>query len=290
MRSLKWELLTDLLPRPIANRLLAPTPMGESAQLVADVYENVTVLFTDMKGFTAYSSKLDPGALQHFLNAMFSAFDEILARWGLHKIEVIGDAYFVVSGAPSMEANQGRTADENAGFAAETALDMVRAVSEVCDDPDVRIRVGIHSGNVIGGVVGQKDPRFHLFGHTVDLANKMEEYGEPDKVHASLQCHDRLMRLQQQHKLDHPNARPLFETEDRGKIDISSETAPVQTFFVLKSSFGRAYRSKERRQLKEERGTNFRSLRRNMSRGSSIMNTKKQPKKETTIPKTITEQ
>jgi hypothetical protein len=71
VRSLKWELLTDLLPRPIANRLLAPTTFGGTTQLVADVYEDVTVLFTDMKGFTAYSSKLDPGALQHFLNAMF---------------------------------------------------------------------------------------------------------------------------------------------------------------------------------------------------------------------------
>jgi class 3 adenylate cyclase len=254
---LKWELLTDLLPRPIANRLLAPVPVGAEAQLVADVYEDVTVLFTDMKGFTNFSSKLDPGALQHFLNGMFSAFDEILARWGLHKIEVIGDAYFVVSGAPSTNSNKDRTPDENAGFAAETALEMVRAVAEVCGDPDVRIRVGIHTGSVVGGVVGQKDPRFHLFGHTVDLANKMEEYGEPDKVHASMDTHLRLMRLQDQHLKSNPSSKPMFETEDRGMIEIAGQPEPVHTYFVHKSSFGREQRSKERRLGKAARGNDF---------------------------------
>ena len=98
LRKLKWDLLTDLLPKPIAHRILknpAPTNDGSGSGtvargMIADVYDNVTVIFTDMKGFTAYSSKLDPAALQHFLNGMFSAFDEILSRWGLHKIEVIG--------------------------------------------------------------------------------------------------------------------------------------------------------------------------------------------------------
>jgi class 3 adenylate cyclase len=317
---LKWELLTDLLPRPIANRLLVPVPLGGTAKLVADVYEDVTVLFTDMKGFTAYSSKLDPGALQHFLNAMFSAFDEILARWGLHKIEVIGDAYFVVSGAPSSDTNQNRTPDQNAGFAAETALDMVRAVNEVCDDPLVRIRVGIHSGTVIGeflnscfcyhkicllsilhiilfhgsffsflrtgGVVGQKDPRFHLFGRTVDLANKMEEYGEPDKVHASADCHARLMRLQEEHLASSSSTKGLFEMEDRGMIEISSEPEPVHTYFVLKSSFGRAHRSKTRQEEKSSRGNKFmtaNSSRKKIARGGTILDlhTKRETAKKT---------
>lgn len=94
LREHKWELLTDLLPNPIARRILGNAGGDNSSMLqsnmIADVYDGVTVIFTDMKGFTAYSSKLDPSALQHFLNGMFSAFDEILSRWGLHKIEVIG--------------------------------------------------------------------------------------------------------------------------------------------------------------------------------------------------------
>ena len=259
VRKLKWELLTDLLPRPIANRLLAPVPLGEKAQLVADVYEDVTVLFTDMKGFTVFSSKLDPGALQHFLNGMFSAFDEILARWGLHKIEVIGDAYFVVSGAPSMDSNKDRTPDENAGFAAEAALAMIKAVEEVCGDPAVRIRVGLHSGNVVGGVVGQKDPRFHLFGHTVDLANKMEEFGVPDLVNCSVDTHDRLMTLNEDHLNTSPAAKPLFETEDRGMIEISGQPEPVHCYFIQKSSFGREHRSKARIRGKKNRGNDFKN-------------------------------
>merc|ERR1712190_352804 len=119
---MKWHLLTDLLPPPIATRLIdQPDP----TDIIADVYADVTILFTDMKGFTAFSSKLDPNELASFLNSMFSAFDEILERFGLHKVEVIGDAYFVVSGAPATEENLNRTPEEHAAFAAEAALAMV---------------------------------------------------------------------------------------------------------------------------------------------------------------------
>merc|ERR1712048_1307152 len=97
---MKWNLITDLLPPPIAVRWLE----HNNTDIIADVYPDVTILFTDMKGFTAFSSKLDPNELASFLNSMFSAFDEILERMGLHKVEVIGDAYFVVSGAPNKEA------------------------------------------------------------------------------------------------------------------------------------------------------------------------------------------
>ena len=115
LRELKWELLTDLLPQPIARRILsnasdmaaqtASGPVGGAVvtrNMIADVYDGVTVIFTDMKGFTAYSSKLDPSALQHFLNGMFSAFDEILSRWGLHKIEVIGYVVCFSPWAPAL--------------------------------------------------------------------------------------------------------------------------------------------------------------------------------------------
>ena len=266
LRKLKWELLTDLLPRPIARRMLGdpstmsagdPTGGKIASNMIADVYDGVTVIFTDMKGFTAYSSKLDPAALQLFLNGMFSAFDEILSRWGLHKIEVIGDAYFVVSGAPKTPQNDRRSPEERAAFATEGALEMVRAVSEVCDDPAVRIRVGLHSGSVIGGVVGQRDPRFHLFGHTVELANRMEEYGEPDRVHISAQTQDLLIHLEKFHAAAHPGQKPLFEIVDRGNIEIPSEDCPVHTYFVKKSRWGREARSNERQAEKEARGNEF---------------------------------
>ena len=102
----------------------------------------------------------------------------------------------MVSGAPKTKQNDDRSAEVRAAFATEGALEMVRAVSDVCEDPNVRIRVGLHSGSVIGGVVGQRDPRFHLFGHTVELANRMEEYGEPDRVHISSQTHALLVHLE----------------------------------------------------------------------------------------------
>jgi hypothetical protein len=134
---------------------------------------------------------------------------------------------------------------------------MVRAVSEVCDDPAVRIRVGLHSGSVIGGVVGQRDPRFHLFGHTVELANRMEEYGEPDRVHISADTYVLLERLEKSHAAKNPGQKPLFEFEDRGNIEIPSEDGPVHAYFVEKSRFGREHRSMERREKKEARGNEF---------------------------------
>lgn len=163
----------------------------------------------------------------------------------------------MVSGAPNTSQNKRRSPEERAAFATEGALEMVRAVSEVCEDPGVRIRVGLHSGSVIGGVVGQRDPRFHLFGHTVELANRMEEYGEPDRVHISGATYNLLQRLEEAHKEKHPDQRPLFEIEDRGDIQIPSEDGPVHAYFVTKSRFGREHRSRERREKKEARGNEF---------------------------------
>ena len=102
----------------------------------------------------------------------------------------------------------------------------------------------------------------------------MEEYGVPDKVHMSDVTCVRLENLIKKHELDYPNARPLFEIEDRGMIDISSEPKPIHTYFVLKSSFGQVSRTKNRRRMKENRGAFLHagsSMEQRMARGSSVV-------------------
>lgn len=256
IKRIKWQLLSDLLPEPIARQLLNN---GSNSQLIAHVYEDVTVLFTDMKGFTAFSSKLDPSELASFLNGMFSAFDEILQRWGLHKVEVIGDAYFVVSGAPELEVNKGRTPAENAAFAAEAALGMVLVLNRVCEDKSVRIRVGLHSGSVVGGVVGLRDPRFHLFGRTVDLANRMEEFGEPDRVHLSHATHRLLTSLEERDKDPNGSTPRYFSFDARGPVEIPAEPEPINTYFLNYSSFDRKNRARQRAQKSMEQGALYRA-------------------------------
>lgn len=110
-----------------------------------------------MKGFTAFSSQIQPSELVNFLNTLYSAFDEILVKFGLYKVEVIGDAYYVVSGCPIE-----RDPSDNAERCVDASLAMLRTIPRVCEDSSVQIRVGIHSGPVIAGVVGVKDPRYHV--------------------------------------------------------------------------------------------------------------------------------
>mmetsp|Transcript_74235 Transcript_74235/g.131275 ORF Transcript_74235/g.131275 Transcript_74235/m.131275 type:complete len:1100 (-) Transcript_74235:267-3566(-) len=180
------SLLANLLPPHIVELV------NQEVSPIAEPYKDVTIIFTDIKGFTAYCSKIQPMELVDLLNSMYSAFDEIILNWGLHKVEVIGDAYFISAGCPlppdQQQASLGE-AEENALRAVEVALALLRTLPAVCEDPSVQMRVGLHTGDVIAGVVGKKGPRFQLFGPTVDYANFMESSGIPGRVHISNVTH-----------------------------------------------------------------------------------------------------
>jgi len=133
----------------------------------------------------------------HIHDNRYSAFDEILDQYGLYKVEVIGDAYYVVSGCPMV-----RSPDDNAERCVDASMAMLRTIPRVCDDSSVQIRVGIHAGPVIAGVVGVKDPRYHLFGPTVTTAMKMESHGIPSKVHVSTAVVERLALGNQQYSME----------------------------------------------------------------------------------------
>lgn len=213
------QLLTALLP----SHVVALVNKGVSP--IAEHHDRVTIIFTDIKGYTAYSSTLNPKELVDFLNSMYSAFDEIILNWGLYKVEIIGDAYFIAAGCPRpANAEEVFDASEYAMRAVEVALALQRTMPAVCEDPSVQMRVGLHSGQVVAGVVGKKGPRYHLFGATVAYAQQMESSGEPGRVQISAATRELL--LEGGHN---------YELEERS-IAVDMEEAPQRVYFVNKSN------------------------------------------------------
>jgi class 3 adenylate cyclase len=169
--------LCKLLPPSVVMTL-----RDNSEDFLAEMYRGITVLFVDMVGFTNFSAQLDPDELVMFLNHMYSKFDTVLERFSLYKVEIIGDALFAVAGCPSELRDP-----FHASRALCAAHGLLEQIELICEDLelDVRIRIGVHSGDSVAGVVGLKDPRFHLFGETVNCAEKIESTGLAGQVHCS---------------------------------------------------------------------------------------------------------
>lgn len=168
------RLLLNVLPRGIAARLRG----GEEA--IADAHAGVTILFADIVGFTALASRVDPVALVGLLNDVFTEFDHLAERHGLEKIKTIGDAYMVVGGAP-----QGRS--DHAEAVARLALEMHGVLREISDrhDIDLDLRIGMHSGPVVAGVIGRSKFSYDMWGDTVNIASRLESHGEPGRIQLS---------------------------------------------------------------------------------------------------------
>ncbi|MBD2485639.1 PAS domain S-box protein [Planktothrix sp. FACHB-1365] len=160
------RLLLNILPEPIANRLKQET------KTIAEHFGQVTVLFADIVGFTQISSSLSPISLVNLLNELFSSFDRLTEKYGLEKIKTIGDAYMVVGGLPDPRS-------DHAIAIADMALDMQSAILEFnqTHHKAFSVRIGIHSGPVVAGVIGIKKFLYDLWGDTVNIASRMESHG-----------------------------------------------------------------------------------------------------------------
>ncbi|KAL3315821.1 hypothetical protein Ciccas_005546 [Cichlidogyrus casuarinus] len=173
------ELLYQMIPKVVADRLRT----GQKAVNTCETFEEVTILFSDVVGFTTICSRMTPLDVVNMLNDMYSVFDQLTEKHKVYKVETIGDAYMITAGCPT------RT-KWHAALIAEMALDMIDSIKKIKDysvDPpeSLRIRVGIHSGSAVAGVVGIKMPRYCLFGETVNTASKMESSGSPEKIQIS---------------------------------------------------------------------------------------------------------
>lgn len=168
------RLLLNILPKAIASRL----KQGEKT--IADSFDNVTVLFADIVGFTQLSARISPQELVEMLDAIFSDFDALAEKFGLEKIKTIGDCYMIVGGIPTPRPDH-VLAVCRMGLAMRDSL---KRFSDTMN-ADIQIRIGIHTGAVVAGVIGKKKFAYDLWGDTVNTASRMESHGEAGRVHIS---------------------------------------------------------------------------------------------------------
>jgi class 3 adenylate cyclase len=203
-RAKSEALLLNILPSSIATRLKS------SAGAIADGFPEVTVLFADIVGFTKLSARMSPEALVRGLNEMFSTFDDLADSLGVEKIKTIGDAYMAVAGLHGDK--------DHAQTIAEMALGMVRGIAKFnrFDEP-INVRIGIHTGPAVAGVIGKKKFIYDVWGDTVNTASRMESHGVPGEVHVTEATHALLERE--------------YDFEARGEIEVKGKGV-MRTWFV----------------------------------------------------------
>ena len=192
------ELLLNILPPSIASRLKLDNGT------IADGFEEVTVLFADIVGFTKLSARLPPARIVEVLNELFCRFDDLAAEYGLEKIKTIGDCYMVAGGLPEPRADHAEAVAEM-GLA---MLDVVREIGVRAHEP-LAVRIGIHSGPVVAGVIGKRKFIYDMWGDTVNTASRMESHGVPGAIQLSESSH-RLLAAK-------------FRMQARGTIDVKGK-------------------------------------------------------------------
>merc|ERR1719422_761928 len=171
------DLISQMLPKQIADELAK----GKTNEEICKAYECVTMLFSDIVTFTVICSKLKPIQVVQLLNNMYTLFDFLCDQNAVYKVETIGDAYLIVAGCPVKAAN-------HALKICDMALDMmdgIKILKVPGSGDDIHMRIGVHSGPVVAGVVGLKMPRYCLFGVNVGLTEKFEANSKPDRIHIS---------------------------------------------------------------------------------------------------------
>ncbi|WP_377194276.1 adenylate/guanylate cyclase domain-containing protein [Ruegeria meonggei] len=175
-------LIANILPVSVAARL-----KESGGEVIADRYDQASVLFADMEGFTARASDTEPEDLVRFLNDVFSDLDTLVEKHGLEKIKTTGDAYMVVSGVPEPRPDQVEALSD-------LALEMRDALADLVDPKGraVPFRIGIASGPVVAGVVGRQKFFYDVWGDAVNMAARMEQTGEPGQIQVTSDVHERL--------------------------------------------------------------------------------------------------
>eukprot|EP00002_Diphylleia_rotans_P017458 TRINITY_DN338_c0_g1_i1.p1 TRINITY_DN338_c0_g1~~TRINITY_DN338_c0_g1_i1.p1 ORF type:complete len:542 (+),score=113.70 TRINITY_DN338_c0_g1_i1:201-1826(+) len=201
------QLLNNMLPR----RIIQQIKTGQDH--IIEEFENVTVFFMDICSFTVLSSTVRPEQMFQFINELWQIVDDIADKYGIYKVETIGDAYMAVAGCPEKCEDH---AERMANFSLQV---MEKSKKIVCPDgKPLMFRMGFHTGSVVAGIVGYKMPHYSLFGDTVNTASRMESHGLPGFIHVSPTAAEVL-----QHK---------FDLQPRGGIEVKGK-GRMETFFLL---------------------------------------------------------
>ncbi|USG62457.1 adenylate/guanylate cyclase domain-containing protein [Sneathiella marina] len=201
------RLLLNILPAPIAERLKF------SDDMIADDHDKVAVLFADIVGFTQMSDRLAPAELVKLLNKVFNQIDKLVVKYGVEKIKTIGDAYMIVAGVPNPDPNPEKTM-------AELALEMKNVVSQFKDPVTgdaLQLRIGINTGSVVAGVIGNKKFAYDLWGDAVNIAARMEATSEVGHIQVTDEFASSL--------------KDQFIFEPRGSVDIKGK-GKMKTFYL----------------------------------------------------------
>ncbi len=201
-------LLRNILPDSIVERL-----KSESTDVVADNFDEASILFADITGFVELARKLGAEKTVELLNNLVMRFDDLASKHGVEKIKTIGDAYMVAAGIPEPQVNHTQRL-------ARMGLDMLRAVKDVREETglDLSMRVGLASGPVMAGVIGTRKFSYDVWGDPVNLAARLESKSEPGKILTCPGCYEKLNRE--------------FKLQSKGKIHIKG-VGQQETWFIV---------------------------------------------------------
>ncbi len=211
------SLLQRMLPPSIVARIMN----GETN--IADYHENISILFADIVGFTPIATNMSAASLLKFMNVLFERYDEIAQKHGCERIKTIGDGYLAVCGAPVYT-------DDHLERITKMALDMQYYATHASNDhlhllPDgmeFTIRIGVHCGSIVAGVIGTGKISYDIYGDTVNIAARMESHSDPGKIHVSKEFRDAVLGFE--HKLP-------ITFFDRGAVDIKGKGI-MNTYFL----------------------------------------------------------
>ena len=205
-RAKSDALLRSILPAAIAARL------RERPEAVAEAFEETTLLFADLVGFTGLAERLGPRRTAALLNTLVSRWDVLAAEAGVEKIKTIGDAYFAAAGVPEPQVDHARRV-------VDLGLAMIRVTAETSRETGepLTIRVGVHSGPVVAGVIGKTKFSYDLWGDTVNVASRLESTGVPGEIQASAATVERL--------------DGAFDVFPRGEVVLKGK-GPMPTFLL----------------------------------------------------------
>merc|ERR1719285_563219 len=230
IRKNSKNLLNQILPVAVQERIQLTLATGTDDEAagyrkpIADEANDVSVLFSDIKGFTKFCSSVRAMNVVRAFNSLYMTFDHSLERLGVFKVETIGDAYFVSANCPIKKLDH-----------AKSLVILGKEMIEACSrfrpsgagkEYKFQMRIGIHSGKVFAGIVGRKMPRYHLFGQTVTIAECMESSGAPGKVQISEATVRYLEKWEEQSK-----EKLNFSWKSRGKREVINNVI-LETYFV----------------------------------------------------------